>query len=208
MMQDALDKMLLNYAAGMLSAEESLLVAALSALDPGARRRVARYEALGGCVLEDEAPAAVGCLEAVLKKIDTCCDVEQCPPPSLPEPLARLLAGCTRDDQACWGRARGGIARIELRITPSPRARLTLMRVAPNTAVPAHSHGGTEITLVLDGGYSDAFGEYRRGDVSIVADAHVVHSPRSGPNGCLSLVYCDGPLRFTNPLYFLIGLLR
>jgi putative transcriptional regulator len=196
--RDVIDRMLLDYAAGVLCPEDSLLVAALLALDGRARAAVARYETLGGRVIEDERPASVRCLEAVMRGIDA-------PPapsaeparPRVPPALAALLGGCVRDDAACWSAACTGVERIEVKVctVSAPRRNLFLLRLAPHAAMVPHAHAGPEITLVLEGEYDDGFGRYRRGDVAVIADDRIAHSPRAGADGCLCLVMAHGPLR-------------
>ncbi len=62
------------------------------------------------------------------------------------------------------------------------------MRLAPHGSVPAHRHRGPEITLVVDGSFSDCLGTHARGDVVIVNAENLVHSPTAGPEGCVCLV--------------------
>lgn len=204
----AVDRLLLAYATGGLCPEEALAVAALLALDARARRLVATYEALGGRVLEEERPADVRCLDAVMKKIG--CTAEARPAaPRMPEPLSSLLHGCARDDAACWQEAKKGFARIEVqvRVPAGGRHSVFLMRLSPHAAVPQHSHSGPEITVVLEGDYSDGFGHYGRGDVAVITDSEVPHSPRAGAAGCLCLVVTQGPWRRAGSLQRLLRLL-
>jgi len=62
--------------------------------------------------------------------------------------------------------------------------------------VPVHSHGGLELTLVIDGSFSDATGSYGRGDLQ-GADETLQHQPHAGAEkDCICLAVTDGPLRF------------
>jgi putative transcriptional regulator len=71
------------------------------------------------------------------------------------------------------------------------------MRIEPGVGAPRHTHGGMEITLVLDGAYADATGTYGRGDVQ-VADDGVEHEPVAvGEKTCLCLVVSDAPIKLT-----------
>jgi putative transcriptional regulator len=81
-----------------------------------------------------------------------------------------------------------------------PGAGLRLLRLAPGFTAPRHTHLGSEVTLVLQGEFSDHQGRYRRGDVCF-ADPSVDHRPSVGGEAvCLCLVYQEGPLRLTGPL--------
>jgi putative transcriptional regulator len=63
--------------------------------------------------------------------------------------------------------------------------------------MPNHGHAGEEFTMVLAGGYRDAQGSYRRGDVE-VADGDVVHQPVADADGdCVCLVVTRGDLKPT-----------
>ncbi len=61
---------------------------------------------------------------------------------------------------------------------------------------------------MLEGGFSDAYGHYLAGDVS-VADSEVTHQPVADDDGdCICLAVTDAPLRFTGPLGSLINLVN
>ena len=70
-------------------------------------------------------------------------------------------------------------------------------------STPKHTHRGTEYTLVLDGCFSDASGDYHPGDL-IVRNNQDEHTPWSD-TGCLCLAAIDAPLHFTSGLARLIN---
>ena len=55
----ALDKLLIDYAAGRTTVPESLIVALLGAINPEARRKIEEIEALCGCLMHNAAPAQI-----------------------------------------------------------------------------------------------------------------------------------------------------
>ncbi len=74
------------------------------------------------------------------------------------------------------------------------------MRLRAGTGAPRHTHEGTELTLVLEAGFTDALGHYLRGDVE-VADSALDHRPVADIDGdCLCLAMADAPLRLTGRL--------
>ena len=73
---------------------------------------------------------------------------------------------------------------------------LRLLRVAPGTALPRHSHRGGELTLLLAGAFADETGRYGPGDLAEIGE-EVSHQPKAeGPEDCVCLVATQGRLRF------------
>lgn len=79
----------------------------------------------------------------------------------------------------------------------SPDARINLMYISENVAIPQHTHKGTESTLVLHGSFSDEDGQYGVGDF-LFKDGTVKHSPytKQGED-CLCLTVLTQPMIFT-----------
>ena len=74
---------------------------------------------------------------------------------------------------------------------------LMLLRTAPGRSVPMHTHGGSELTLILQGAYSDAIGHFAPGDVADL-DSDVEHQPVTVPGvPCICVAATDAPLRFS-----------
>ena len=94
-----------------------------------------------------------------------------------------------------WRNVVGGVRQAILPTAGPARARLVL--IPPGQAVPDHGHRGTELTLVLQGAYSDSVDRFGPGDLEI-SGAELEHRPRAeeGPP-CICLTASDAPLRFT-----------
>jgi putative transcriptional regulator len=166
----------------------------------------AELEAVGGALLEGlpPEPMASDSLQRVLARIEQ-------PPaipepgqaeqpsqgdPSLPRPL-RDYVGATLD--ALPWRRLGPIAEVQL-LRDFPGFTTRLLRIRGGTAVPVHTHRGSELTLVLSGAFSDEGGHYLRGDVE-EADSEVTHRPVANADAdCLCLAVTDAPLKLTSPL--------
>ena len=74
---------------------------------------------------------------------------------------------------------------------------LMLLRTAPGRSVPMHTHGGSELTLILRGAYRDAIGHFAPGDVADL-DSDVEHQPVTVPGvPCICVAATDAPLRFS-----------
>jgi putative transcriptional regulator len=116
----------------------------------------------------------------------------------VPEPVVGIVRSSCRGGRKEWQTQGPGVEVMELslaRCVPR-RQRLRLVRLQPSQETPAHSHRGREITLVLSGGFADTSGEYHAGDILIVADPALSHTPRAGGEGCVCLMLTEAPLRF------------
>lgn len=73
---------------------------------------------------------------------------------------------------------------------------LRLLYIPGGRAMPEHGHHGLEMTLVLQGSFSDDEGLFGPGDVEIGHDA-LEHTPIATPGvDCICLAATDAPLRF------------
>src|SRR5262245_16038167 len=196
------DELLLDYAAGALAEGPALAVALHVALDPVARRTVRRLGVLGGALIESETEALVDetALQRTLARLDQV-TVEPRPAPYLPRPgfewapsaLARHLRPETR-----WRRVFGGFEEIRLDL-PANGHRVSLLRLEPGHGLPVHRHVGTEYTVVLQGGYTDATGHYAVGDFA-VGPGPEQHEPIADPGPpCIALIVLEQPIVLTGP---------
>jgi putative transcriptional regulator len=193
------DATLMGYAAGSLPEAFDLIVAAHVSMCDDCRARLAEFEALGGEVLEEQGAAAVqeSSLAATLALI---ADPGWSPAPPRPAQSRGVLPAPVRDyvggdlDRVRWQRLGGGVAQA---ILPTGRdASVRLLRIPGGVRMPDHGHRGTEMTLVLQGAYSDSADRFGPGDVEI-ADAAMTHQPVAEPGvDCICLAATDAPLRF------------
>lgn len=76
-------------------------------------------------------------------------------------------------------------------------AQVALTRIKAGACIPTHTHTGNEITLVLEGAFSDESGVYRQGDF-INRDARHKHKPMVTKDAeCICLTVLDSPIEFT-----------
>jgi putative transcriptional regulator len=110
----------------------------------------------------------------------------------LPAPLAKLV-GSERLADLPWRKKAPGLALHEVAV---PSGRLIFMKIAPGSAMPEHSHGGEELTLVLQGSYHDHGGTFRAGDIADL-DEEFSHQPvTDGDEGCICVIAIEAPTRF------------
>jgi putative transcriptional regulator len=198
-----LDDLLAAHAAGSLPAPVALIVASHLALSSESRRRYHAYEAVGGTLLRQIepvpcAPDAWDRLCAQLRDEDREPIHAPVPPaaPSLrhiPDPLRRHLPSSL--EVLPWRRI-GDATQADLDLA-SPGYRTTLVKVPPGAAYPAHAHEGTELILVLEGGFRDRDGRHLRGEL-VIAGPEIEHQPIAEPGqDWLWLRVLDAPLRPT-----------
>ena len=76
------------------------------------------------------------------------------------------------------------------------QGQLILLKIAAGKSMPIHSHGGSELTQILKGAYTDALGRFAVGDVADL-DSEVEHQPVTVPGvACICVSALDAPLRF------------
>lgn len=200
------DEMLLWYSASTLSEGWGLAVATHLSLCPVCRERLAVYDSIGGYLLEGEdSDSNVGDSWAAIKARIENGESDNVIPS---KPQRRIVEGILPDPLANYVDKAGGLRWRALGVgaaqmvvpTSDPTAVVRLIKVPAGKPVPEHSHGGPELTLVLDGSFSDEIATFRRGDVEH-ADETVQHTPRAHPDkDCLCLVVTDAPLKFTSRL--------
>lgn len=216
------EELLAGHAAGSLPEAVDLVVATHLGYCPQCRRAVADFEAVGGALLDEMAPAALApdSLERVLARIDApgsapsaAAERPSAPLPAADDPLLAQLPAALRRalgnaPRIRWRPVVPGVVsdRVLPRTTPGYHSRL--IKVRPGKRAPEHRHTGDEYLLVLDGiVHQDGF-VLRRGDVR-VADPSVVHDTLSDPQvGCTCLIVLTGPIRLGGLLGALVNPLR
>lgn len=198
-------ELLTEYAAGSLSLAQAACITAHLNYCEDCRRTVAQLQNVGAALFEaqDAVPVGECVLNRVLARLD-----EQ-PPLSYvrsdsaasdgtPALLQRLMKGDFSD--LPWRKLTEAL-RITYLKTGDPNYEFALYRIKAGREVPDHDHHGSEMTLVLEGGFSDDRGTYHRGDF-IMRQPEEEHAPRALPGeDCICLAVLDAPLRFTGWKY-------
>ena len=198
------------YAAGTLSPPFRLLVETQAAIRSDVRDKVNQAEALSGIFLEQETPSmlAPNAFERTLRAIDDLEDQVDAKDAAklaserlselldLPEPLReKALESCMRGG---WKRMTSGVKRLE--IGTRSGGHVHLYRIEPGATVPSHSHFGDELTLVVQGGFSDEVGSYGPGDICLKTPSDT-HAPVGDDDGvCLALAVSEGGMEFKGML--------
>ena len=113
----------------------------------------------------------------------------------LPGLLERLI---NKDfSQLVWKRVTRALS-VSYLSTGDTNHEFALLRIAEGGRIPEHTHGGSEMTLVLEGGFSDGRDSYHPGDF-IFRSSEDKHAPVAlDGEDCICLTVLDAPLRFTS----------
>lgn len=200
------DATVLRYASGDLDEAFSVVVASHLALCQSCRRAVRAAEEVGGHLLEGEATDDLSdeVFERTMDRIDAAAnDAVRAPiahglstvsDATIPAPLQRFVTSSLNAIQ--WKSVAPGVKRHVLDLGPNATSSLYMLNIAPGKAVPEHGHGGTEVTLILQGAYRDILGRFGPGDVADL-DEHVEHQPIvEAGEACICLVATEAPTRF------------
>ena len=196
-----LDDLLVAHAAGRLPEPVGILVASYLALSPDSRKTYDCYEALGGAMLDRIEPVAMrsSSWESLIADDWARENLDEEEPKAvefgegIPTPLGKYLPCAVRD--LPWRRL-GPVKEWEVPLG-NEDYRVRLFNLDAGKGVPQHTHEGQELTLVIQGGFSDGVGHYERGDLAI-ADHTIDHQPVADKgHDCLSLTVTDAPLRLT-----------
>ncbi len=197
------DERLLEYASGAAPEPVALLVATHLALCPLCRHEAEELESLGGALLEDlpPEPMAAESLQQVLARTERPEEPSEREPaarvdradPMVPQPLRGYLDAPL--SELPWRRV-GPIGEMQL-LPEFPGLTTRLLWIRAGTAVPSHTHEGSELTLVLKGSFADEKERYLRGDVE-EADSHIDHRPIADRDeDCICLAITDAPIKLT-----------
>ncbi|GGH27271.1 anti-ECFsigma factor, ChrR [Cribrihabitans marinus] len=193
------DALLMGYSAGALPEAMNLMVATHLSLCDTCRAQMESFDILGGCLLEDNTDAVAmdaGALDATLAMLE---DGEDVPARQIrasegvfPGPLQDYVGGDL--DSVRWKPIGMGVRQAILPTSGTASARL--LYIPAGAAVPDHGHQGIELTMVLQGAFSDEVDRFARGDVE-VADEDLEHTPVADiSEDCICLAVTDAPLRF------------
>ena len=188
------DEMLAAFAAGSLPQPFSVVVASHVSLCADCRVALEAHWSAGGAVLESAGEAALS--DSLKSDILARLDAPVAPDPVyrrsgiFPGPVMEVMKG-----RAPRWKALGAGVRQDI-LMDDARGSVRLIYIPPGQAVPDHGHNGLELTLVLQGSFSDETGRFGVGDLE-VADETLDHTPVAGPGeACICLAATDAPLRF------------
>ena len=194
------DDLLMAYAAGALPEAFDLMVATHISLCDHCRARAESYEAVGGHLLEDQDDTVAMSQDSLAATMALIAQSAPAPKPKrqacsvLPAPLQDYVGGDVNSIR--WKPIGMGVKQAILPTSCDATARLLF--IPAGAAVPDHGHKGMELTMVLQGAFSDEVDHFARGDVEI-ADEDLEHTPVADMSeDCICLAVTDAPLKFNS----------
>ena len=204
--------MLVEYASGALSLPHALCVSTHLDQCEHCRAHVRKLSHLGGIMFEapPEEPSRKGLdnLKASLferlgqvadeaNQIDIDTNLERTPNYGRFQVPRSLRQYITEDyDSLQWMRLSPSFKLATL-CQENEGAQVALTRIKAGASMPLHTHTGDELTLVLEGAFSDEDGVYRKGDF-LSRSCNDKHRPMVTEDAeCICLTVLDGPIEFT-----------
>lgn len=206
---DTVDALMAHYVAGSLPEPARVLVAAHLEMKPDNRLMVHDLDRLAGEALELVSPSAIsdraGRLSAIFGSPSPLPDLPQLSEEAkgaiLPKAVRDFLGFDVAD--VPWRTKLPGLK--EYSLGDIDGCEVSLMWIRAGRALPAHTHRGVELTLVIDGAYTDIRGRFGPGDISI-ADDSLDHRPIAEKDRpCIAFAVTDAPIKLTGSLTQLIG---
>ena len=199
------DATLLSYSAGALPAALAVIASAHLERCAACRENLLDADQIGGILLQqqrEDAPAddQRAAMLALLSDVTPIEPVtlstelpEERDPDHLPSALHPWFGNSLR--ALHWRRVAPGVQRILA--SDISGGDLMLLRIAPGSKLPLHSHSGNELTMILDGAYDDMLGHFGPGDVADL-DGETLHQPVTSPGvPCICVAATDAPLKFS-----------
>jgi len=186
------DETLVAYASGTLDEARRLIVAMHLSRCGVCKGEVARYEAIGGALLEQAPVVALkpGALEAALRSIeqDSALDLTDGT-----DPLWEYELGP-------WRWVGPGVRQRVVSVPEVGGMKVFMLKAAPGTKLPHHKHAGYEWTCVLEGAFEHEFGRYGPGDFD-EADETMEHRPTvCEGEACICIVALQGNIHLQSRL--------
>jgi putative transcriptional regulator len=192
------DSTLMSFAAGSLPEALAVVAAAHVESCPQCARELRNMEQIGAAMFAGLKPAALmkSAPVATLVRGEDTVEVNAIKVRSsdLPSALAKMVGPDI--STISWKRLGIGVWQHKLALSGGNEGDLRLLKISPGRRMPDHGHGGSELTMILDGAYTDKTGTYRTGDVADLGD-DLEHRPVADAElGCICVVATEQPARF------------
>jgi putative transcriptional regulator len=202
------DASLISLSSGTLNARLALAATAHIELCPQCRAGLRLADQIGGALLTDQPPVPTSqdglerCWDLIeAKGQPTARATESAPAEAilLPRVLADLLPNDL--DDLPWRCLTGKVDHYPLDGFGAEPGWIRLFRFQPGAVVPTHRHSDGEMSLVLQGSYSDEFGQFGVGDIEDLDFSNQHRPVVDSTEPCIALIASSGPIEFTSKLH-------
>lgn len=192
---------LMEFSAGNLSEPHALCIRLHLDQCPHCRSRVDTLDSLGAVMMENQPQVDVSSdmFDAILSRIDSEPDTTETSISARSKrmsPLQKLLGD---DINALpWKRQLGDVSVLDISERfPGQNEQVVLQKLAAGGKAPAHTHRGSETTIVLQGAFSDQKGVFNQWDF-VVLNQEDEHKPVAvGCEDCITLSVLSAPVKLT-----------
>ncbi len=196
--------LLVDYVSGNLSPAKAACIAAHNSYCGICRKTTFQLETLGAELFKDLDSSSVrdSTFESVLARLENLPTSQSEPQgskqESFPIVLKKLMSKEFKDLE--WRKVTSALSVSQLH-TGDLEHECALYQIAAGGKIPEHDHKGSEMTVVISGGFSDRQGVYHKGDF-IFREKDQIHAPTAlESEDCICFAVSDAPLRFTDWRY-------
>jgi putative transcriptional regulator len=191
----------MEFSAGNLSEPHALCIRLHLDQCPHCRSRVDTLDSLGAVMMESQPQVGVSSdmFDAILSRIDSEPDMTETyisTQAKRMSPLQKLLG----DDlnSLPWKRQLGDVSVLDISERfPGQSEQVVLQKLAAGGKAPAHTHRGSETTIVLQGAFSDQKGVFNQWDF-VVLNQEDEHKPVAvGCEDCITMSVLSAPVKLT-----------
>ena len=195
------ESLLTAYSAGSLHLSQALCISAHVEHCSKCQQEVQRLNKLGSELMQElkPSPTSADLKATLLARLD---NLEETPEVNTPVRVDNSVPRCLHQfvhsgyQNLAWKRVSPDIHSVEL-CRDNNGAKVELLRIKPGGAATMHTHMGDEYTVILEGGFSDEFGVYSKGDFLLRDGSHSHRPVASQDVECICLAVTEGPIQFT-----------
>lgn len=205
------DNLLAEYAAGTLPIAQAVAIKTHLHFCSECQQSVQKMELFGGALLEklDPQPTPLDSFDKLMDTIDANArHIDQTSylasglshasrgHSSHNKTLPKLIQKLMNQEPLKWKKINRTLQTASLAVGQN-QYQVSLQRIEAGDSAPEHDHRGLEITVVLEGSFSDTQGIYQEGDF-LVREPGDIHQPISARNQhCLCLSVEEAPVKLT-----------
>lgn len=190
---------LMEYSAGNLSEPHALCIRLHLNECSLCRSRADTLDSLGAVMMEQQPKVSVSesMFDRILAKIDS----SPAPQPAAkPAPRISILQKLLGEDinNLPWKRQLGDVSVLDITEKfPGQNEQVVLQKLVSGGKAPAHTHRGTETTIVLQGAFADQNGVFNQWDFVVLTDQDEHKPVAVGCEDCITLSVLSAPVKLT-----------